>query len=59
MKKAIKGLLRKNDFFFYDIDHEVEKEFEKKICGWLMNGFCSIFPKIIRGEKQNTRKYSL
>ena len=31
MKKAIKGLLRKNYFFFYDIDHEVEKEFEKNL----------------------------
>ena len=31
MKKAIKGLLRKNYFFFHDIDHEVEKEFEKNL----------------------------
>ena len=32
MKKAKKGLLRKT-IFFHDIDHEVEKEFEKKIGG--------------------------
>ena len=30
MKKAIKDLLKKT-IFFHDIDHEVEKEFEKNL----------------------------
>ena len=57
MKKAIKGLLRKTIFFFMTSIMKQRRKL-RKICGQLMNGFCSIFPKIIRGEKQNTRKCS-
>ena len=31
MKKSEKSFIKKNDFFFHDIDHEVEKEFEKNL----------------------------
>ena len=58
MKKAIKGLLRKNYFFFMTSIMKQRRNL-RKICGQLINGFCSISPKIIRGEKQNTRKCSL
>ena len=58
MKKAIKGLLRKTIFFFMTSIMKQRRNL-RKICGQLINGFCSIFPKIIRGEKQNTRKCSL
>ena len=57
MKKAIKGLLRKTFFFMTSIMKQ--RRNLRKICGQLINGFCSISPKIIRGEKQNTRKCSL
>ena len=59
MKKAIKGLLRKKDFFFHNLSIMKQRRNLRKICGQLINGFCSISPKIIRGEKQNTRKCSL
>ena len=58
MKKAIKGLLTKTIFFFMTSIMKQRRNL-RKICGQLINGFCSIFPKIIRGEKQNTRKCSL
>ena len=58
MKKAIKGLLRKTIFFFMTSIMKQRRNL-RKICGQFINGFCSIFPKIIRGEKQNTRKCSL
>ena len=58
MKKAIKGLLRKKDFFFHNLSIMKQRRNLRKICGQLINSFCSISPKIIRGEKQNTRKCS-
>ena len=58
MKKAIKGLLRKKDLFFHNLSIMKQRRNQRKICGQLINGFCSISPKIIRGEKQNTRKCS-
>ena len=58
MKKAIKGLLRKTIFFFMTSIMKQRRNL-RKICGQLINGFCSISPKQIRGEKQNTRKCSL
>ena len=58
MKKAIKGLLRKNDFFFMTSIMKQRRNL-RTICGQLINGFCSISPKIMRGEKQITQKCSL
>ena len=31
MKKGEKRFIKKNDFFCHDVDHEVEKEFEKNL----------------------------
>ena len=57
MKKSEKSFIKKNDFFFMTSIMKQRRNL-RKICGQLINGFCSISPKIIRGEKQNTRKWS-
>ena len=42
MKKEKKGSLRKMNFFFWLIDHEIEKELEKNLRIAFINGFCSL-----------------
>ena len=47
--------MKKNEFFSRHINHEIEIELEKNLQIAFINGFCSISPKVILKQKQNTR----
>ena len=59
MKKEKKGLLRKMNFFSWLIDHETEKELEKKLRIAFIKGICSISPKTMSLRRNKTHENAL